>query len=153
LGVDPSLSEGASAELHSILPPPSLRPPTAVKTVSQTRRSPPSLLGAAMLSLRAWNAVAITLRITARELEIIQGVFDNLTEAGIARRLQVTEHTVHTHLNRLFKKLHVTTRTELVLRVMQEMLALTVSAESPLPPICPRFAAGTCCLHSPCLKK
>lgn len=100
-----------------------------------------------MISDHAWIEIARTLDITKRELQIVQSVFDNLPEAGIAQRLRISEHTVHTHLNRLFKKLTVTTRTELVLRIMEQMIALTLSETGVLPPICRRHHTGSCCLH------
>ena len=76
------------------------------------------LLGAAILSDLAWFEIAKALGITKRELQIIQGVFDNKHEVDIAERFKISPHTVHMHLNRLFKKLTVTSRTELVLRIM-----------------------------------
>ena len=101
-----------------------------------------------MLSELAWLEIAKALGLTKRELQIVQGVFDNLPKAGIAKRFQISDHTVHTHLNRLFKKIAVTTRTELVLRIMEQMITLTRSEAGTLPPICRRHAGG-CCLHDP----
>jgi DNA-binding CsgD family transcriptional regulator len=101
-----------------------------------------------MLSDLAWLEVARSLRLTKRELQIVQGVFDNLPKTGIAGRFKISEHTVHTHLNRLFKKLAVTTRTDLVLCIMEQMISLTRSETGTLPPICRRHAGG-CCLHDP----
>ena len=46
--------------------------------------------------------------------------------------LRVWPHTVHTHCERLYRKLAVTDRVKLVLRVMDEFLALTVLPESAL---------------------
>ncbi len=107
------------------------------------------LRGAALLSDRAWHEIARTLDITKRELQIVQAVFDNQHETEIAKRFKLSPHTVHMHMNRLFKKLNVTSRTELVLRIMQEMVALTLSETAVLPPICPRHHTGKCCLHNP----
>ena len=106
------------------------------------------LKGSAILDDHAWREIARTLGLTKREAQIVRGVFDNLRKTGIARRLQISDHTVHTHLNRLFKKLNVTTRTALVLRVMEQMISLTRSQTGTLPPICRRHAGG-CCLHDP----
>ena len=106
-----------------------------------------SRLGASLLSEQAWTEIARTLSLTQRELQIVQGVFDNLPEAGTAGRLRISEHTVHTHLNRLFKKLNVTTRTELILRIMEQMLTLTLSESGGLPPICWRHRSGDCGWH------
>jgi DNA-binding NarL/FixJ family response regulator len=103
--------------------------------------------GASLLNNNAWSEIARTLNLTQRELQIVQSVFDNLPEAGIAGRLRVSEHTVHTHLNRLFKKLAVTTRTDLVLRIMEQMISLTLAETGTLPPICRQRYTGGCCLH------
>ena len=110
------------------------------------------LLGAAILSDHAWSEIAKALGITKREMQIIQGVFDNHTQQGIASRLNMNEHTAHTHLNRLFKKLNITTRTELVLRIMEQMIALTLAETGVLPPICPRHHRGACRLHNACAR-
>lgn len=110
------------------------------------RATPPrgATLGAAVLSDVAWAEIARSLKLAGRELQITRGVFDNLTEGAIAANLGISEHTIHTHLHRLFGKLRVTTRVQVVVRVMQELLMLTVSEASDLPPIC-RHRANGCC--------
>lgn len=102
-----------------------------------------------MLNDLAWLEIATALDITKRELQIVQSVFDNLHEVEIAKRFKISPHTVHMHLNRLFKKLNVTSRTELVLRIVEQMVTLTLSETAVLPPICPRQHSGDCCLHNP----
>jgi DNA-binding NarL/FixJ family response regulator len=105
-----------------------------------------SKYGAAeLLSDLAWTEVARSLKLSNRELQISKGVFDNLTESAIGEELGMSEHTVHAHLNRLFRKLRVRTRVQLVLRVtLYEVLLLTVSDASSLPPICRHRANGRC---------
>jgi len=120
-----------------------------VPLIKGGRNSCPKLRGASLLSELAWFEIARTLGLTKRELQIVQGVFDNLPETGIASRFQISEHTTHTHLNRLYKKLAVTTRTELVLRIMEQLISLTLSETDVLPPICPRHHTGGCSLHNP----
>jgi DNA-binding CsgD family transcriptional regulator len=105
--------------------------------------------GALLLSEHAWLEIARTLDIPKRELQIVQSVFDNLHEAEIAKRFKISPHTVHMHLNRLFKKLNVTSRTELVLRIMEQMIILTLSETAVLPPICPRHHTARCSQHNP----
>ena len=105
--------------------------------------------GASLLTEHAWLEIARSLRLTKRELQMVQSIFENLTERAIACQFHISEHTVHTHLNRLFKKLTVTTRTELVLRIMGQMITLTLSQTGVLPPICRRHHSGRCCLHNP----
>jgi DNA-binding NarL/FixJ family response regulator len=104
-------------------------------------------LGAAMFSERAWQEIARSLKLSGQELQIVRGVFDDYTEFAIANNLNVSPHTVHTHCERLYHKLAVTDRVKLVLRVMDEFLALTVASETSLPPICANRAAGRCPLH------
>jgi DNA-binding CsgD family transcriptional regulator len=101
-------------------------------------------VGSALLTEVAWIEVARSLRLSARELDITRGVFDNLKEDAIAGKLGVSEHTIHTHVHRLFSKLRVTTRTQMVVRLMQELLMLTLSEAGSLPPICRHRVKGRC---------
>ena len=108
------------------------------------------LRGASLLTDHAWHEIARTLGITQREMQIVQSVFDNQHETEIAKCFKISPHTVHMHLNRLFRKLTVTSRTELVLRIVEQMVKLTLSEIAVLPPICPPpHHTGKCCLHNP----
>ena len=107
------------------------------------------LRGASLLTDHAWHEIARTLDITKRELQIVQSVFDNQHEADIAKRFKLSPHTVHMHMNRLFKKLTVKSRTELVLRIVEQMVTLTLSETAVLPPICPHQHTGDCRMHKP----
>jgi ATP/maltotriose-dependent transcriptional regulator MalT len=60
-----------------------------------------------ILTYDAWKTIAKSLRISDRELEIIQGIFDDRKELAIADELKISMHTVHTHLERLYRKLGV----------------------------------------------
>ena len=97
-----------------------------------------------MFSLRAWDEIACNLRLSGRELEIVRGIFDDLTESAIAERLQISSHTVHSHLERLYHKLGVTGRVKLLLRVIETYLALIQSSDSLLPPLCAQCDGGRC---------
>ena len=107
------------------------------------------LRGASLLTDHAWHEIARTLGITQREMQIVQSVFDNQHETEIAKCFKISPHTVHMHLNRLFRKLTVTSRTELVLRIVEQMVKLTLSEIAVLPTISPRHPTGKCCLHNP----
>jgi len=102
----------------------------------------------ALLSELAWDQISHALNLPRRELETLRGVFDDDKEATIAARLAVSEHTVHSRMNRLFRKLGVTTRAQMVLRVMQELLRLTVAPDGVLPSICRLRVEGKCPLQS-----
>ena len=101
-----------------------------------------------MFSEQAWLEIARSLRLSPRELQIVRGVFDDHTEFAIAADLGISPHTVHTHIDRLHHKLAVVDRVTLILRVMDEFLALTLAPGSVLPSICPNRAAGRCPLRS-----
>jgi DNA-binding NarL/FixJ family response regulator len=73
--------------------------------------------------------VGKSLRISDRELQIIQAIFDDRKEYAIASELKISMHTVHTHLARLYRKLGVNTRLGVVLCILSEYL-------SSLPPTC-----------------
>src|SRR5262245_29239989 len=55
----------------------------------------------------AWRRIANSLRISNRELQIIQEIFDDRKESAIADDLAISVHTVHTYLGRLYRKLGV----------------------------------------------
>ena len=100
--------------------------------------------GAGMFSENAWEALSRSLNFSGREREIVRGIFDDRTEFGIASELGISPHTVHTHVERLHHKLRVANRVQLVLRVMDEFLSLTLTPQTKLPPICANREAGVC---------
>jgi hypothetical protein len=74
-------------------------------------------------------------------------LFNDEKELAIATSLGITTRTVHTHIERLYRKLGTKDRAQLLLRVMQEFLALTACPDNRLPPICADLAAGRCPLQ------
>ena len=97
-----------------------------------------------MFSDHAWQEIARRLKLSERELQIVCGIFEDQTESTIATNLGVSPHTVHTHCERLYRKIGATGRIKLVLRVMDEYIALSFAPETALPPLCANFAAGNC---------
>ena len=61
--------------------------------------------------------------LTNRELAILQLVAQGLSNYDIDKTLSVTETTVRTHLNRIFSKLHITSRTQAALYALKAGLA------------------------------
>ena len=100
-----------------------------------------------MLSGQAWDGIARSLKLSTRELQILRDIFDDCTEFAIATDLGVSPHTIHTHCRRLYRKLAVTDRAMLMLRIIQEFIALTVAPGSALPPICAKHTAVRCPLR------
>ena len=79
--------------------------------------------GRSILPYDAWRVIANSLRISDRELQIVQGIFDDRKEFAIADELKISVHTVHTHLERLYRKLGVSSRVGLVLSILSEYLS------------------------------
>jgi len=79
------------------------------------------MAGSALLNEREWADVVSSFRLSGRELQVVRGVFDNRTEKALAADFGIAPCTVHTHLRRLYRKLSVTTRVELVLHVMESV--------------------------------
>jgi DNA-binding CsgD family transcriptional regulator len=76
-----------------------------------------------ILPYDAWKLIANSLRISDRELQIVQRIFDDRQEFAIADELKISVHTVHTHLERLYRKLGVSSRVGLVLSILSEYLS------------------------------
>ena len=91
-------------------------------------------LGSAMFSNQEWKEIGHSFNLSGRELQVIKDVFDDRTESAIAAHYGVSPHTVHTYCERLYRKLEVNGRVKLVLRIMDEFLALTAAPGNGLPP-------------------
>jgi DNA-binding NarL/FixJ family response regulator len=68
-------------------------------------------------SLRVLNATGSSL-LTPREEQVVALVAEGLGNRQIARELNLSEHTVKKYLFRIFEKLGISTRVELVLYVV-----------------------------------
>jgi len=64
--------------------------------------------------------------ITSREQEIIECICRGLSNNEIARRLTLSPHTVKTHLNTIFTKLNVTSRSKLIALVAHRPRGVSV---------------------------
>ncbi len=82
-----------------------------------------------MFTDEMWSRIAQSLRLSGRELQLIRGVFDNLTEEAIAVSIEISPHTVHTHFERLHHKLSVISRAQLLLRVFETFLCVSDGAQ------------------------
>ncbi len=78
-----------------------------------------------LFSNREWMDVARELKLSGRELDIVRLCVADLKEATIARRLSISEHTVHTHMERLRRKLGVGSRAALLVRIFAASRTLT----------------------------
>lgn len=71
-----------------------------------------------------WRSLATCLGLSPRECGIVRAVFDGDSEKDAAERLGLSPHTVHTYLWRIYRKLQVQSREQLLVRVFAEFRAL-----------------------------
>ena len=66
-----------------------------------------------VLHRRRWKPLSRTLdALTSREREVLDALADGHTNAQIAEKLWISRHTVRSHIEHIFEKLNVKTRTE-----------------------------------------
>jgi DNA-binding CsgD family transcriptional regulator len=80
--------------------------------------------GSSLISPAAWTRVGDVLRLSPREMQIVQRIFEDEKEETIAFHLSISPHTVNTYVQRLYRKLSVFSRPQLILTVIAEYLAL-----------------------------
>ncbi|NOT00972.1 MAG: helix-turn-helix transcriptional regulator [Phycisphaerales bacterium] len=81
-----------------------------------------------------WRALAERLRLSDREAQLVRGVFDGRNETAIAADLGISVHTVHTYFERLYRKLSVSNRSELLVEVFAAHLSREFERVSPVEP-------------------
>ena len=57
-----------------------------------------------------------------REIDILKGIVEDLTEEQIGEKLFISHHTVRTHIKNIYKKLHVHSRASAVRFAMSKGL-------------------------------
>ena len=101
-------------------------PVTGLHVVSA--RADWSGLGHGVFGPGEWHSLATALALSPRECGIVRSVFDGASEKDTARDLGLSPHTVHTYLWRIYRKLHVQSREELLVRVFAEFRSLSPRA-------------------------
>ena len=74
------------------------------------------------LPLQETSNTELPEHLTGRELEVLQQLAEGLSNKAIARRLEISENTVKFHVNALLEKFGVGSRTEVVIRAIQNGL-------------------------------
>jgi DNA-binding NarL/FixJ family response regulator len=64
--------------------------------------------------------------LTPRELQVLAALAEGLTNKAIARRLEISLHTVKFHMESLFRKLGARTRTEAVAKASERSRRETI---------------------------
>jgi DNA-binding CsgD family transcriptional regulator len=72
-----------------------------------------------------WSAISRALDLSDRESEIVRLLMRDQSERVIGEELRISSHTVHTHLERLYRKLDVTSRCQVVIRVFEAFVSLS----------------------------
>lgn len=74
------------------------------------------------LSFGALEDSGGTALLTPREIEVLVALSEGLSNKAVARRLDISQHTVKFHVESVFRKLGVTTRAEAVARGLRQGL-------------------------------
>jgi two-component system, NarL family, nitrate/nitrite response regulator NarL len=74
------------------------------------------------LPLPETSDTSIPDHLTQRELEVLQHLAEGLSNKAIAKRLEISENTVKFHVNALLEKFAVSSRTEVVIKAIQNGL-------------------------------
>lgn len=76
---------------------------------------------------KQWADTIVLLGLSARETQIIERLLIDSDESAVAATLKISRHTVHTHLERLYRKLNVSSRAQLIARVFVEYACATLA--------------------------
>lgn len=74
-----------------------------------------------------WGAVLVFLRLSKRQCEIVELILRDFPEVSIAYELSISPRTVHAHLERLYRKLGVHSRCQLIIAVFDAYLTTCCS--------------------------
>lgn len=96
-----------------------------------------------ILTYEEWNRVATLLKLSSRELQITQHVFDDVKTEAIALALGISVHTVNTYFTRLYIKLSVCSRPQLIVKVLCNVLNDTASIDKSLSVVYRRNGHGS----------
>lgn len=88
----------------------SMSPSIALRTLKLIREPRPNKLGTTNFEL------------TRRELEILTQLKNGLTYEQIASNLNISYHTVRKHVENIYRKLHVTNKTEAVIKAQENRI-------------------------------
>lgn len=91
----------------------------------------PGFVGRDLLTDSQWDSIARRLRFSRRETEVVQYIFEGLKESAIAYHLGISAHTVHTHIERIYRKIGVGSRCGLLTRVFATYLSLEDNGRAP----------------------
>jgi DNA-binding CsgD family transcriptional regulator len=95
----------------------------AIRAVAAGLVVRPGVRDAGFGAMRETEAYAL---LTPRELEVLAALAEGMTNKAIARRLDISLHTVKFHIESLFRKLGARTRTEAVAKASERRRRETI---------------------------
>ena len=124
-------------------------PPKPVLNLGPTE--PPAMIAlklrcpsqAPLFSEEQWRTIADRLELSRCEVQIAKLFFENAQEQSIAGELGISVNTVHTHVKRLYLKVGVRSRLELVVQIVR----------APWPTCAKLITPGRPCGCTPVLEK
>jgi DNA-binding CsgD family transcriptional regulator len=105
--------------------------PTWRGTAGSARQPVSPTLGSSLLPCDVWSLLGDSLRLSERELQIVQGIFEDKKQESIAFSLGISPHSVNTYIQRIYGKLRIGSRPQLIVRVMSEYLAFVANQAQP----------------------
>lgn len=82
-----------------------------------------------LLSATQWSRIVCALKLSPREAEIVGCAFYDERDCAIALCLGISEHTVHTHRVRVFRKLGVRTTAQVFATILTAHLVLSATSD------------------------
>jgi DNA-binding NarL/FixJ family response regulator len=116
----------AGASGYLLKPLPSERIVAAIREVSRGAAPISGYIARRVLEMFARNQPPAPRQdaygLTGREKEILQLLVDDLTVKAVAARLNLSVHTIDTHVRNIYDKLHVRSRSGAVVKALRERL-------------------------------
>ena len=76
-------------------------------------------MGDRLFTAKEWRAISSSLMLSPRQSEILRLIFDGKNDKQVAKALKIRAPTVRTHVRRLFERLEVRDRTQLVIETFK----------------------------------
>lgn len=115
-----AIREGANGYL--LKDSPSEEVISALRLVSQGESVIPPTMTKKLLSLHHADSKAEDNSLTPREMEVLLGLVEGLSNKDIADRLFISDKTVKIHMSNIFKKLNVKSRSQALIYAVQHKL-------------------------------
>jgi DNA-binding NarL/FixJ family response regulator len=82
----------------------------------------PSIAKRILLNFQQHTELAEYIKLSDREKQILKGLVDGMSYKMIAGTLDITFGTVHTHIKKIYEKLHVNSKSEAVAKALKQRL-------------------------------